>query len=182
MADGPPRPAGGKRNAVAVEKLDPGGHARWAEFVRSSSGGSAYALPEYVAALCDAAGGSYEVLAALRGDEIVGGVAVIERNRQLAGRSVAPRLLHYYNGFVLADYRTRYPSERTSRRFEVVAALAGTLEARGYGRLELRHRHDVDDVRSLQARDWSAWPTYSYVVPLDDLEGQWQRVEQNLRR
>jgi hypothetical protein len=135
-----------------------------------------------VAALCDAAGGSYDVLAALRGDEIVGGVAVLERSRRVVGRSVAPRLLHYYNGFVLADYRTRYPSERTSRRFEVAAALAGALEARGYGRLELRHRHDVDDVRTLQARDWSAWPTYSYVVPLDDLEGQWQRVEQNLRR
>jgi hypothetical protein len=182
MADGPIRAAGGKRSAVAVEKLDPGGYARWAEFVRSCSGGSAYALPEYVAALCDAAGGSYVVLAALRGDEIVGGVTVLERRRRIIGLSVAPRLLHYYNGFVLADYQTRYPSERTSRRFEVVTALAETLETRGYGRLEFRHRPDIDDVRTLQARDWSAWPSYSYVVPLDDLEEQWQRVEQNLRR
>ncbi len=181
MAESPATGTRRKRGAVAIEQMDSGKYPLWAAFVRSSPGGSAYALPEYLAALSDAVDASFTVLAATRGDEIVGGVAVLER-RRLAGVSVAPRLLLYYNGFVLTDYETRYPSERTARRFEVVDALAAALEERGYGRLELRHRPDVTDVRALQARGWSAKPSYSYVVPLVDLDAQWQRVDQNLRR
>jgi hypothetical protein len=40
----------------------------------------------------------------------------------------------------------------------------------------------VSDIRPFLARGWSSSPTYSYVVPLHDLSGQWHRVEQNLRR
>lgn len=161
--------------------LEEGHFPKWEAFVRLSPGGSAYALPEYLSTLSEAVGTPFRIVVALRGEEIVGGAAVLERRRR-SGLSVAPRLLLHYNGFVLADYATRYPSERTSKRFEVVAALADALQDRGYGRLELRHRPDVNDVRALQARSWSVRPTYSYVVPLTNLEEQWQRVEQNLRR
>jgi hypothetical protein len=170
-----------KKSALAVRSLTDIDFSQWEAFVRASPGGSAYALPQYLSALGEAVETPFRIVAALRGDEIVGGAAVLERSRR-AGVSVAPRLLHHYNGFVLADYATRYPSERTSKRFEVVAALADELQARGYGRLELRHLPDVTDVRALQTRGWSVRPTYSYVVPLTDLEQQWQRVDQNLRR
>ena len=170
-----------KRGAVVVEELDRASDERWSDFVRSSPGGSAYALPAYLDALCEATGAGFRVLAAVRGDEIVGGVAVFERTSPL-GPWVAPRLLLYYNGIVLRDYDTRYPSERIARKGEVVDALAEALVARRYGRLELRSRSHVADVRSLQARGFSVSPSYSYVVPLDDLDAQWSRVEQNLRR
>jgi hypothetical protein len=121
------------------------------------------------------------VLAAFRGEEIVGGVAVYERSSPL-GPFVSPRLLLYYNGLVLRDYQTKYPSERTARQLEVTAALARALEERGYGRLELRSRSPFTDARALQEVGWDVSPSYSYVVPLADLETQWGRVEQNLRR
>jgi Acetyltransferase (GNAT) domain len=181
VAESPAAGTSRKRGVVTIEPVESSRYPQWEAFVRSSPGGSAYALPAYLTVLCKAIGASFTVLAATRGDEIVGGAAVVERRRR-AGTSVAPRPLLHYNGFVLSDYATRYPSERTARRFEVVAALAAALEARDYGRLEFRHDHDIDDVRALQAHGWSVKPSYSYVVPLTDLEAQWQSVDQNLRR
>ena len=170
-----------RRSAVTVEELGAADHDRWAEAVRTALGGSPYSLPGYLDALCAATGGTFRIFAAIRGDEIVGGVAAYERSSPI-GRFVAPRLLLYYNGIVLREYDTRYPSERTSRQLEAVDAIAAVLEQRGYGRLELRSRSPFTDVRALQARGWSAQPSYSYVVALGDLEAQWARVEQNLRR
>ncbi len=172
-------PAGAAR--LRVTALDPGDHARWERLVHDSPHGSAYSLPRYLDALCAAAGGRYLVLGAFRGDELVGGVAAYERSSPL-GSFVAPRLLLYYNGFVLREYATKYPSERTARQVEAIAALAEALERRGYGRLELRSRSTLRDARPLQQRGWTVWPSYSYLVPVDDLDAQWQRAEQNFRR
>ena len=93
-----------------------------------------------------------------------------------------PRLLLYYNGLVLAPLDTRYPSLRASREVEVLSALEGWLRAAGYARLVLKSRAPIADVRPFLAQGWSAHPGYTYVVPLTDLEAQWDRVEQNLRR
>jgi hypothetical protein len=166
---------------LAVEELAPADYPRWERHVQQSPQGSAYSLPSYLEALCAAAGGRLRVLAALKGDEIVGGVALYERSSPL-GPFVAPRLLLYYNGFVLRAYGTRYPSEQAARHLETVDALADRLEKLGYGRLELRTRSSFSDARALVARGWTATPSYSYVIPLTDLEAQWGRVEQNLRR
>lgn len=166
---------------LTVRPLRPDEADRWSKFVASSEFGSAYSLPGYLDALCSAGGGRYLVLAAERGEELVGGIGVYERSSPL-GSFVAPRLLLFYNGFVLRSYDTRYPSERTARQTEIIVALAEALAARGYGRLELRSRSPFVDARPLLARDWSAVPSYTYVVPLTDLESQWTRMEQNLRR
>ena len=47
------------------------------------------------------------------------------------GRFVSPRLLLYYNGFVLREYETRYPSERAARNVETIGALATALVGQG---------------------------------------------------
>jgi len=93
-----------------------------------------------------------------------------------------PRLLLYYNGLVLKQQETRYPSVRSSREVEVLTALGDSLSAAGYARLVLKSRAPIADVRPFQLRGWSAHPAYTYVVPLKDLAAQWQCVEQNLRR
>ncbi|MGE5691945.1 MAG: GNAT family N-acetyltransferase, partial [Pseudomonadota bacterium] len=161
---------------LADDELD-----EWAAFVAASPTGGAYALPAYLRALCRATGARFRVLAARLGDDLVGGVAVYERPTRL-GVVVAPRLLLYYNGLVLRGESTRYPSERTSRELKTVEALAERLEAEGYRRLELRSRPPLRDARILSARGWSLEPSYTYVVPLDDLDAQWDRMEGNLRR
>ena len=153
----------------------------WRDFVGASPSGSAYSSRAYLDALCDAAGGTCYILGALRGDELAGGIGVYEETSR-AGPFVAPRLLLYYNGFVLREYDTRYPSERSAREIETIAALAAALSAGEYGRLELRSRDAIKDARPLLADGWHVAPTYSFVVPLADLDAQWNRIERNLRR
>jgi Acetyltransferase (GNAT) domain len=168
-------------SAVEARVLEPGDYERWSAFVRAAPSGSAYSLPAYLEALCRATGDRFDVLGAWRGDELVGGIGVYERRSPL-GPFVGPRLLLQYNGFVLREYETRYPSDRAARQAAALAALGDALADRAYGRLEVRSRGPVDDLRPLLARGWDADPSYTYVVPLADLDAQWQRVEQNQRR
>jgi hypothetical protein len=155
--------------------------AHWTRFVSTSPDGSIYSTPAYLDILCQATGGRFRVLVAERGDELVGGVALYEE-RTRWGRHVGPRLLLYYNGIVLRPETTRYQSERTSRHLEAVAALVAAIASMGYARVVLRNRSTLRDGRALQAAGWSVAPAYSYVVPLADLAGKWNGVEQNLRR
>ncbi len=166
---------------MAAGFLSTDAFADWNHLVSSSPDGSIYSTPEYLDALCTAAGGRFRVLAARRGEELAGGVALYERDSAF-GTFVSPRLLLYYNGLVLRRWDTRYPSERTARSLKVMTALAEALEQGGYGAVRLKSRGSVADVRPFTARGWTARPSYSYVVPLADLDAQWGNVEQNLRR
>jgi hypothetical protein len=91
-------------------------------------------------------------------------------------------LLLYYNGFVLKAHPSKYPSERTAREIETISILAEELHKAGYGRVELRNRGTLSDVRPALQLGWSASPSYTYVVAIAELDAAWSRVEQNLRR
>ena len=166
---------------LRAEWLSRSADDEWSRFVAASPTGSVYSLPAYLDALSRAGGGRHRVLAVRKGDDLVGGIAVYERDTRV-GPTVRPRLLLFYNGLVLREETTVYPSERTSRLLRVATALAERLEHEGYARVELRTRAPFADARPFQARGWMTRPSYSYVVPLGDIEGQWARTAQNLRR
>ena len=168
-------------SAPVAEVLSEADFPEWGRLVAQSAEGSVYSLPEYLAALCEAAGGDFRILAVRQGDEVLGGVGLYERGDGRA-RQVAPRLLLYYNGIVLRTYESRYPSQRTARRNTLLEVLASGLARLGYGRVALRCRSPLSDVRVLLKRGWSAAPQYSYVVPIADPDALWSRMEQNLRR
>jgi hypothetical protein len=153
----------------------------WNEFVRASPEGTVYATPSYLDALCRATGGRFRVVVVEKGDEPVGGLAAYEET-QSGLRSIAPRLLLYYHSPVLLRYDTRYPSERTSRYLKVWTALTDWIDGQGFDRVILKCAPGIVDVRAALARNWSARPGYTYVVPVTDLDDAWGRVEQNLRR
>ncbi len=169
------------RAGYATRLLEEADYPAWNHLVARSPQGGAYSTPEYLDALCEAAGGSFRILAVQKGDELLGGIALYERTSRL-GTYVSPRLLLYYNGIVLKPFETRYPSQRTSRQNEILVALVGALADRGYGQISLRCRSSLTDVRVFLARGWTARLQYSYVVPLADMDGLWGRMEQNLRR
>ncbi len=164
---------------VEVRALEQDAWPAWEKFVSAAPGGSVYSLPGYLDALCTAAGGRFRILAAMRGEEIVGGVALYERTSR-GGAFVSPRLLLYYNGVVVRRYETQYPSEATARHVKILTALEAALSGVGLGSINLRSRA-LHDVRPFLAKGWTVAASYSYVVPLD-LETAWGRVEQNLRR
>ena len=166
---------------VAVRTLTESEYPAWGKLVAGSPDGSIYASPEYLDALCSAAGGGYRVLGVFRGEELVGGLPLYEREGR-AGRYVGPRLLLYYLGPVLRDFDSKYPSQRTARQIEALGALADALGGAGYDHVTLKCRHTIEDVRPFLVRGWRAWPSYSYVLRIGDLAAAWGRVEQNLRR
>jgi len=169
------------RAPLTTTFLDETDFAAWTALVDGAAGGSVYANPVYLDALCTAAGGRFRVLAARRGDELLGGVALYE-SPSTAGIRCTPRLLLYYNGLVIRDAATRYPSQRTARGLEICTALEAALAAIGASTLALRQRPPFDDARVFLARGWQVRPSYTYVVGLGDLAAAWERVEQNLRR
>lgn len=166
---------------IEVRLLENSDYDLWERLVAESPDGSPYASPRYLDALCTAAGGEFRILVAYKGDELVGGVPLYETaHRRL--RTAGPRLLLYYLGPVLRRFESRYPSAHTARAVSSLNALCESIENIGFDRVTLKGRHTIDDVRAFASRGWSVWPSYSYVVPLDNMDEQRGRVEQNIRR
>ena len=153
----------------------------WNQLVSKSPQGSIYSTPQYLSTLCMVTNATFRILAVRRGDELVGGVGLYEV-KSPGGWYVSPRLLLYYNGILLRHFETKYPSMRTSRYLEILDAIEGTVSRSGYSRVILKNHNSLTDARLFQTRGWTALPTYTYVVPLGDLNLLWNRVEQNLRR
>lgn len=154
---------------------------RWTSFVAESEGGSVYSCPEYLAILASEVNARFRILVAERDGQITGGIALFERDH-LCGPFVSARYLLYYNGFVLKQHISKYPSERTAKELETLEALEHAISGLHYSRVLIKNRNSLMDTRVFLTRGWNVYPTYSYVVPLVDLRALWDRVEQNLRR
>lgn len=153
----------------------------WRALVAQSEQGSAYALPEYLQALCAATDASHRLLGVFLDGQLVGGVPLYER-RSRTGIVVGNRTLLYYNGIVLHLPARKYHSDRVAQELAALEALAAALEARRYAHVLLHQRSTLTDVRAFQARGWQVQVSYTYVLPLADPGAQWASVDQNLRR
>jgi hypothetical protein len=166
---------------IVVRCLGDGDYPRWNELNKRSPEGSIYSNPEYLDVLASQLNGQFRILAAEREGEILGGIALFEVNTAW-GISVSPRNLLYYQGIVLQPGASKYPSQNASRRVETLGAIEEAVSQQGYGRLEIRSRSSLSDIRAFQVRGWKIHPTYTYVVQLRDMAQLWSGTEQNLRR
>ena len=164
-----------------VKHLTESEYERWDEFVASSPDGSIYSTAKYLDAFCDITSAKFKILAVQKNEEIFGGVALYERRSRL-GTFVSPRLFLYYNGLVLKDFETGYPSKRTGRQIEIMSLLEEHLSSSKYARLSLNNRSTIRDSRLFKKQGWKVDINYTYVAPLTDLKLLWDRTEQNLRR
>lgn len=167
-------------SVISIREIGESGYKDWNDMVAASPGGSIYSTPEYLDVLCGSAGGRFRLLAADRGGEIVGGIALWERDTTW-GTYLAGRYLLYYNGFVVKPHISKYPSENTSKQLEILTHLEEAVTRSNYGRVSIRSR-SMTDIRVFVAKGWGVKPSYTYVAPLLDLKDLWSRVEQNLRR
>lgn len=166
---------------LSTRFLTPADYPTWNELVRNSPEGSIYSTPEYLEILCGEADAHFRILVAERAGEMVGGIGLFER-RSRWGDYAMGRLLLYYHGIVLKPHTSKYPSERTARQVEALSALEEAIAQIGYGRVQIKGRTSLSDVRVFVDRGWAASPSYSYVVTLTDPQLLWTRIEQNLRR
>lgn len=166
---------------IHIAYLDQSEYNSWNKFVTESTFGSIYSTTEYLEILCEATKGNFKILAAKQGDEIIGGVGLYEQNSP-QGIYISPRLLLYYNGIVLRDYKTKYPSQQTSRHLAIMGALEEALSETKYNVIRLWNRPNLLDVRVFLARKWTTNLHYTYTVHISDIQALWKKVDQNLRR
>jgi hypothetical protein len=166
---------------VETRDLEADEFSQWIALVGESQDGSAYAHPAHLGALCRAAGAGFRILGAFLDGGLVAGVPLFERQSRW-GTYVENRLLLYYNGLLLRLPPKKFPSDATAQEVAVLDALAADIDRRRYAYVQLHNRSSVTDVRPFLARGWQASVSYTYVVPLDDIAGQWARVDPNLRR
>jgi len=169
------------KGKLSTRYLTEDSYAEWSRLVAAAPQGSIYSTPEYLDVICEAAGGRFKILGIARGDELVGGVALYERD-SLFGAYVSSRLLLYYNSLIIREYDTRYPSQRTARYLEILTLLEEALSRTKYARLRLHNRWPLTDLRLFMSRGWSVRPNYTYVVFLDDLDLAWKRIDKNFHR
>lgn len=153
----------------------------WNNFVAKSSYGSIYSTSEYLDILCGVTDGNFKILTAKQGDEIIGGVGLYERNSS-QGVYVSSRLLLYYNGIVLRDYDTKYPSQSASRHINTMTALEEALSTEDYSVIRLWNRTNFIDARVFLLKKWTTNLNYTYTVYLSDLNNLWDKVDHNLQR
>ena len=165
----------------SLQILNENDYKRWNKFVSASPDGSIYSTPEYLDVLCEATSANFRILAVIKNDEIFGGISLYERS-SIFGTYVAPRLLLYYNGLVLKDFATKYPSKRSGHLIEIMSIISEKLSKADYGRIFITNRDTVKDARVFKEKGWAIDFSYTYVVPLGNLNHLWSRVEQNLRR
>jgi len=161
--------------------LDEAEYDGWDRFVASCPTGSVYICTKYLDVLARMTECRFRVLALIANGKYVGGVALFERSTRW-GWILEPRLLLQYNGFVLADSESKYPSQRASNTIKIIDEVAAYIESQAYAKTLLKCRWPFVDVRAFLQRGWQAIPSYTYMVPLSDLERQWDLVDRNLKR
>jgi len=168
-------------NSLFVKYLDPSEFEQWDELVDESQQGSIYSKSYYLEALSRVYNADYRILAVFKNDELYGGMGVYFNKTRYGDRVHVPPLL-YYNGLVLKDFPTKYPSISTKKQLEIIKAIIDELESGKYSSVDISNRHTLHDLRAFAWRGWKIWPRYTYVVPISDLNEQWDHVEQNIRR
>ena len=166
---------------LALRIIDESEYPMWNRFVESSPTGSVYSSTHYLSVLAKAVNATVRVAVVENAGTIVGGIALLESDTRW-GRILDPRLLLQYNGIVLGKSESKYPSYKTSVELKVIEQIARFLEDQSYASMMVKCRWPFMDVRALLARGWSVIPTYTYIVPLTDLEQQWDRVDRNTKR
>ena len=166
---------------LTIKTLEESEFEHWDRFVDGSRHGSIYNQSYFLDALCRAFGTHFRILAVFKNDELVGGAGLHYVPGQ-HGDLVQLRPLLYYNGLVIKDFESKYPSITESRQAEVIETILGELEGGRYASAEFSNTSAFNDLRLFLQHGWQLFPRYTYVVPISDPPAQWERVEQNLRR
>jgi hypothetical protein len=156
-------------------------YAAWRALLARSEQGSVYALPEYLESLALATSASFRIVGTLLHGQLVAGLPLYERPGRF-GPVATNRTLLYYNGLVLDLPPRKFHSDSSSQLQAVLASLEKFVAGLGHAHVLVHNDASVTDLRPFLARGWRPGLSYTYVVPLDDLGAQWERVDQNLRR
>ncbi len=156
-------------------------HPEWDAFVAEQEAtGSIYSSAAYLTALCKSAGGTYSIAAVRRAGDLLGGIGLYNTEKHHHS-IVSNRLLLYYNGVVLKDELV-HSANAQSQLLCVLDGLINCIQAADFGSIVLHCRSSEIDYRPFLEADWTAEPSYTFVVDLKDTEKLWKDLDKNARR
>ena len=171
MGDGSDR-----SSSLVIEDLAPDDPA-WRRLTAEAVGATPVHDPvvSHVAALTS--GCHPSTLGAWRDGRLVGGISVVvDEHGDVWPRSLAP-----YNGPLVAPTPTSHAATRHRHESAVAGALLDELAAR-HRSVTLRLRPRSIDVRRIVQSGWTLTSTFTYEIPVVDLDRAWHGIDDNRRR
>ena len=169
------------KQQLELISLAPEHFSEWDAFVAGqASTGSIYSSAAYLDILAKHTGGTFNIAALKNSGRLLGGVGlyITEKHHH---EIVSNRLLLYYNGIVLLEELLK-PSSNSSQLHCVLDGLITYIKACDYGAVTLHCRSSKIDYRPFLTNDWKGEPSYTFVVPLSDIDQLWKSLDKNARR
>ncbi len=152
----------------------------WDAFVRTSPEGTVFSTSAWLEAAAEALGGTPIRLGCLRGGDLIGGCGLL-RFQKMGLKKVATPALTPYGGFLFAPSSASRAAQEEGKRTAVAGPLIERIET-DFHYVLLRHSPALRDVRPFGWAGWGVEVRYTYVVPLQDMEGAWTNCEHNIRK
>ena len=156
-------------------------YLRWNKINDQSPQGSIYSSVDYLDILCTVTCGKFDIIGVYNNDELVGGIALYEKQIKRK-KIISDRLLLFYNGIIIKRYKSKYPYKNISRHTKICDAILNYFDSADYHYVQIHNREALKDVRTFLDRGWNVRPNYSIVVPIHDTDNLWNRIEQNQKR
>ncbi len=153
----------------------------WDMAISRSDTASGYFNSVYLRALSKAAGATVEFIGFYRDHSLVGGLPLFV-TRSAFGLSVTPRPLLYYNGLWIDNFSDLGAAKSERKLISVITCLDHFLSRRRYSRVKLKLSPAFVDARPFMVNRWLVRPTYTYVVPLTEVDELWSRFDRDVRR
>jgi len=153
----------------------------WDEFIDSSAQGSIYSKSFWVESISKLTNTQFKILAVLSGQDILGGIVIYIKKNPL-GKMVKCPPLTPYNSIILKDPVTKYPSKITSKNLEITKTIINTLENSNYASIEIKNSPSLTDNRAFIWKNWDLNVSYTYKVPLFDIDNLKEIIGSNVRK
>lgn len=163
-------------SSLVIDDLAPG-DPDWRRLVSSADAATPVHDPTISRVAALTSGCRYCTLGAWRDGQLVGGVAVVVDGHG----DVWPRSLAPYNGPLVVPMAEANPTTRYRHGSMIAGALLDELALR-HRMVTVRMRPRAFDVRRIIESGWSLTSSFTYMVPISDLDRAWRSIDDNRRR
>jgi len=151
---------------------------RWDNLWKKSIGGRVYSSRVWLNTVSEIYGLELKLLGVFDGTELVGGVPLFIHRR----RVIIPPLMPY-NSVILKLPETKYPYKKIHKTHQILFSLIEFFENhKRYSQINFTHTSDIKDIRPFVWKGWRVIPSYTYVLPIDNIEESRSKLSHNIRK
>jgi len=150
----------------------------WNKLWKEAIGGRVYSSTIWLEAVSDAYGLELKILGVFNGAELVGGLPLFIKKKQIIIPPFTP-----YNSVILKLSETKYPYKKIYRIHSIMLNLIEYLEKQGkYSQITFIHTPDIRDIRPFIWKGWRVSPLYTYVLSISNVDDLKKKISHNARK